>query len=539
MKPALFSAPLDINLTDSVLNTKRRLEEQLLTGMDEYVVWQEEAKKALVKVIIEWLYNVYREQGVLWAVFLGGPTGVGKTELARSICRTLLGNPAALTKIVSETMPHPADISQIVGSSAGYIGYGDAPEMADTKVHAGYKIAKEKWTLHPVLQGYEAENFSIVLVDEIEKAHPDIANAFLGCIQTGEMKIASGKESDSKLKHSKYTDTRNTLFIFTSNVGEHTIATSKTRSIGFTPSTSSDGENEVFLQELKRRFKPEFIWRMDACVRCHSLDEDQLRQVFELHTARMNKILDEKNYFASFQVATTRGYVDKVMFWAGSIEYWARAIAPAIKEMGALAGLAIQSGKIPKNANWILELDYDSEKWVPLLNFINGPLLSQSESLRSVSVSRVSVSEHTRNLVEGKINRYGDGVRATVQEYINLIAWYDSWFADICRILEKRLRGFWFNTNDISELRATAYISIHQWVQQPASYEILVGSENMFWEIGFRPIEKYLRSAIVRSFSLTKIYQTIYVLLKRPLTREESILISQHIHRLLQWKKSV
>jgi ATP-dependent Clp protease ATP-binding subunit ClpA len=158
------------------------------------------------------------------------------------------------------------------------------------------------------------------------------------------MKMTSWKENNSKIEHSKYTNLRNTLFIFTSNVGEHTIAASKSRSIGFTPSNSRDGEYEVFLQELKRYFKPEFIGRMDAQVRCHHLDQEQLRKVFDLHTARMNKILAEKNYFASFRVATTRNYVDAVLSWARSIEYWARAIAPAIKEMGALAGLALAIG---------------------------------------------------------------------------------------------------------------------------------------------------------------------------------------------------
>lgn len=76
-------------------------------------------------------------------------------------------------------MSHPADIAQLVGSSAGYIGYGDTPEMSDIRIHAGYKTAKEKKKLHPLIRGYNAENFSIVLVDEVEKAHPDIPNAFL------------------------------------------------------------------------------------------------------------------------------------------------------------------------------------------------------------------------------------------------------------------------------------------------------------------------------------------------------------------------
>lgn len=82
-------------------------------------------------------------------------------------------------------MSHPADISQLIGSGAGYIGYGDTPNLADIRVHQGYKKAKEDKKLHPMLRdNYNAENFSIILVDEVEKAHPDIPNAFLNALQS-------------------------------------------------------------------------------------------------------------------------------------------------------------------------------------------------------------------------------------------------------------------------------------------------------------------------------------------------------------------
>ena len=197
-----------------------------------------------------------------------------------------------------------------------------------------------------------------------------------------------------------------------------------------------------------------------------------------------------------------------------------------------MTGLAIQSGRIPKDANGVLEFDMDSTSGNPTLKFVHTPI-SVSRSLTANTVSQTSVPEHTRNLVEGKINRYGDQVRETVQSYIRLMAGYDSGFADACRILERRLRGFGFNTKDIDDLQAVAFISVYQSVEQPAEYEIIVRYDEMFGTTGFRPIEKFLRTAIVRSLPLEEIYQTIRVLLKRPMTREESIVISQHIHRLL------
>lgn len=100
--------------------------------------------------------------------------------------------------------------------------------MADKRIHAGYLEAKKKNMLHPLIQGREAINFSIVLVDEVEKAHPDIPNAFLNALQSGEMEMSSGKENTKSphskdIEHTQVTDLKNTLFIFTSNIGEHSI----------------------------------------------------------------------------------------------------------------------------------------------------------------------------------------------------------------------------------------------------------------------------------------------------------------------------
>lgn len=94
--------------------------------------------------------------------------------------------------------------------------------------------------------------------------------------------MASGKESGGKILHSKITDLSNTLFVFTSNVGEHSIANSKQRTIGFGTHMKSDtsGDEEVFQKELRRAFAPEFLGRMDAIVRCHALSEDQIREAF-------------------------------------------------------------------------------------------------------------------------------------------------------------------------------------------------------------------------------------------------------------------
>lgn len=536
MKPILSSVSETIDLTDSVMMQQERMESELMSWLDRFVVWQFEAKKAIIATVMDWLSNVYRDQGALGAVFLAWPTWIGKTELARALAYIFFWDVSAFTKISAETMPHPADISQLVWSPSGYIWYGDTPEMADINIHSGYKIAKEKWKLHSFIQGYEAENFSIVLIDEIEKAHPDIPNAFLWAIQSWEMKMTSWKEVDSKLNHHKFTDLRNTLFIFTSNIWEHAISRSKKGNMWFTTSDKpNSGDAEIFSRELKNFFAPEFIWRMDKVVRCSSLSKEELWKVFRLHEARMNTMLEERQYFTMIRVHATETYVDTILGQSKWIDYWARAIVPAVKRMWSLTWMAIHSGKIPKDTNGVLE--FDIENGAPILRFSHVPLLVSKE-LTWEAVMHTSILENTRLLVEWRINKYGDQVRDTVQAYLSLIASYNSGFADTCRIYENRLRWYGFNTVDIKELRSIAYISVYQSVEQSTNYEILTRHENVFLPVSFQAIEKFLRAAVAQSLPLKDIYRHIWILIKRPMTENESILLSQYIHRLLNWKPS-
>lgn len=156
-------------------------------------------------------------------------------------------------------------------------------------------------------------------MDEIEKAHPDIPNAFLNAIQSGEMEMSSGKEGSNSahtkgIDHNRVTDLQNALFIFTSNIGEHSIKKEKGTSIGFTDQAKDTaGDNATFEKELKKHFAPEFIGRMDAVVRCHNLTDEQIRSILAIHVDKMNRILAQKGYFTSMRVVTTRRFVDHVL----------------------------------------------------------------------------------------------------------------------------------------------------------------------------------------------------------------------------------
>lgn len=546
--PILLSSQAHIDLTHSILWRQEHIRKELLAWLDDFVIGQEEAKQALINTILAWLFNVYRDQWALGAVFLAWPTWVWKTELVRSLARTLLGDPNWFVKIPAETMAHPADISLLTGSSPWYVGYGDTPTMADTRVHSAYKKAKESRKLHPLLQSYEATNFSIVLVDEVEKAHRDIPFAFLNAIQSGQMEMSSWKETGWKvpttnaksIEHSKITDLSNTLFVFTSNVGEHMIATSQRRNIWFTGGSEkldSSGNREIFEQELRKVFAPEFLGRMDQVVRCHALSKEQLEKAFALHTDRMNALLREKQYGVSVRVGTTREYLEHILHSAKSHEYGARAISGIIKEMGAQVGFALRSGRLPEDA--VGKILFDAKEGKTTISFVNEMHIRNSW-LPTLTNNDNALAAAQRNLVEGKINRYGDKVRDAVHKYMEIVANYDSWFKDTYRIYERRLQWYGFTRKDIDELKTMAYITLYQSTEPLAPYEIIVRDANMFEPTWFRVLEKFMRTAIVRSFSLESIYSHIVTHLGRLLTRDEGIVISQHLHRLIQlkWNKN-
>lgn len=443
-------------------------------------------------------------------------------------------------------MSHQADIARLVGSSSGYVGYGDVPYMADVRVHAGYKTAKQKGTLHPLLGRYEMENFSIVLVDELEKAHPDVANAFLNALQSGEMSMSSGKESANSrlskdIKHALSTDLRNTIFIFTSNVGEHVIATEKRTTIGFAANTVStnaasktgSADKATFEKALKKTFAPEFLHRIDAIVRCHSITGEHLRQIMALNVGHVNRALRDKGYFDSIRFEMTPEFVEHSLKSAKSEEAGARAISVVMKGITARLGMALQSGKLPDEANGIIRFELSGG--VPDINFYETPEFSDeaANSKRAPHPTNHS-SASVRNFVEGKLSTFDDTIREVIAEYMELMSDYDPDYKPAKKFLEGRLEACGFTAEDLGFLQTSAFLKVYETTERLKEAEIIIRTGADFEPVGFRAIEKYLRASVAKNVSLVRMYAFIRVLLDRPMSRNESVVVSQHLHRLLQ-----
>lgn len=240
------------NLTEAEADKLLRMEDVL----HERIIGQEEAVTALSKAIRRsrsGLKDPKRPSGSF--IFLG-PSGVGKTELSKALAEFLFGTEDALiTYDMSEYMEKHS-VSRLVGSPPGYVGFDEGGQLT--------KAVRQR-------------PYSVVLFDEIEKAHPDVFNILLQILEEGRLTDSQGRSVDF----------RNTVIIMTSNVGARQIA--ETAPLGFTPDSQkglSDKEiKSRVMSEMKKLFRPEFLNRLDEIIVFKSLTEEQIAQIVDLMVA--------------------------------------------------------------------------------------------------------------------------------------------------------------------------------------------------------------------------------------------------------------
>src|SRR6186997_806447 len=241
-------------LTEAETQKLMRMEEEL----HKRVIGQHQAIEVVAKAIRRsraGLKDPKRPTGSF--VFLG-PSGVGKTELARTLAEFLFGDEDAMVRIdMSEYMEKHA-VSRLVGSPPGYVGYDEGGQLTEA---------------------VRRKPYSVLLLDEIEKAHPDVFNILLQILEDGRLTDAQGRTVDF----------RNAIVIMTSNIGAGEIA--KNTSIGFTVSDetgmSYDDMKNRIMSDLKKVFRPEFLNRIDEVIVFHKLDKAEIKEIIDLMINRV------------------------------------------------------------------------------------------------------------------------------------------------------------------------------------------------------------------------------------------------------------
>ena len=215
------------------------------------IVGQEEAVSAVARAIRRGRVGLKDPRRPIGSFLFLGPTGVGKTELCKALAEAMFGDEDAMLRFDMSEYMEKHTVSRLVGSPPGYVGYEEGGQLT------------EAVRSHP---------YSVVLFDEIEKAHPDVFNILLQILEDGRLTDSQGRHVDFK----------NTVIIMTSNVGARLI-TDKKKSLGFaaqeTPEADAARMKEQVLEELKSLFRPEFLNRVDDCIVFRKLTQEDIRQI--------------------------------------------------------------------------------------------------------------------------------------------------------------------------------------------------------------------------------------------------------------------
>ena len=247
-------------------------ESERLLNMEEIlhkrVIGQEPAVEALSKAIRRSRVGLKDPKKPIGSFIFLGPTGVGKTELSKALAEAMFGDEDAMIRIDMSEYMEKHSVSKMIGSPPGYVGFDDGGQLTE-------RVRRKP--------------YSVILFDEIEKAHPDVFNILLQILDDGRLTDAKGRTVDFK----------NTVVIMTSNVGASTIKKQKT--LGFATNASDEEKDEYekmkenVLNELKKTFRPEFLNRIDEIIVFHSLNKEHIKQIVSLMINNLSKRLDEMN----------------------------------------------------------------------------------------------------------------------------------------------------------------------------------------------------------------------------------------------------
>jgi ATP-dependent Clp protease ATP-binding subunit ClpB len=232
-----------------------RMEERL----HQRVVGQEEAIAAVSNAIRRARAGLHDPNRPLGSFIFLGPTGVGKTELARALAEFLFDDDQAMVRIDMSEYQEKHTVSRLIGAPPGYVGYEESGQLTEAVRRRPY---------------------AVVLFDEIEKAHSEVLNVLLQLLDDGRLTDGKGRTVDFK----------NTVVIMTSNVGSHLIA----ERVGAGSTTLDEGTRRQVLDVLRAHFKPEFLNRVDEIIVFHALSREQLRAIIDIQLHGLMKRLEER-----------------------------------------------------------------------------------------------------------------------------------------------------------------------------------------------------------------------------------------------------
>lgn len=302
--------------TDKLLNMENILHSR--------VIYQDEAVVAVAKAVRRARAGLKDPKRPIGSFIFLGLTGVGKTELARALAESIFGDEESMIRIDMSEYMEKHSTSRLVGSPPGYVGYDEGGQLTE-------KVRRKP--------------YSVVLLDEIEKAHPDVFNILLQVLEDGRLTDSKGRTVDF----------RNTILIMTSNVGASELKRNKY--VGFNVQDETQNHKDMkdkVMGELKRAFRPEFINRIDEIIVFHSLEKKHLTEIVSLMSDQLTKRLKEQD----LSIELTDAAKAKVAEEGVDLEYGARPLRRAIqKHVEDRLSEELLRGNIHKGQHIVLDVE--------------------------------------------------------------------------------------------------------------------------------------------------------------------------------------
>ena len=306
-------------LTEDENQKLKHLEEML----QKRVVGQNEAVEAVAKAIRRGRVGLKDPKRPIGSFLFLGPTGVGKTELSKALAEILFDNEKSMIRLDMSEYMEAHSVSKLIGSPPGYIGYDGGGQLTE-------KVRRKP--------------YSVILFDEIEKAHPDVMNLLLQILEDGRLTDSQGREVNFK----------NTIIIMTSNLGARYITDKK--SLGFgNMENEKEYENikKEVIKELKKELRPEFINRIDEIIVFHKLSEEDIKQITNIMLKQVEERLKNQKYI----VEIDDGVVKAILEQGYDNNFGARPLRRTIQNLVEdRISEEILSGNLKKNKKWILKI---------------------------------------------------------------------------------------------------------------------------------------------------------------------------------------
>ena len=303
-------------------------EVQKLLHLDEElhkrVIGQAEAVDAVAQAVVRTRSGLADPNRPIGSFIFLGPTGVGKTELARALAVFLFDDEHAMIRIDMSEYQEKHTVARLLGAPPGYVGFDEGGQLTEA---------------------VRRKPYSVVLFDEIEKAHPDVFNVFLQILDEGRLTDGQGRTVDFK----------NTIVIMTSNIGSHRILEYQGQFAG----TDYANMKTTVLDELRHHFRPEFLNRVDEIIVFHALSEEQLMQIVDIQLDRLRKRLVDRHISLSLSEGAKKHLVQ-----AGyDPTYGARPLKRAIqREIETPLGRKLLAGEVRDNQEVFIDYDTGREE---------------------------------------------------------------------------------------------------------------------------------------------------------------------------------